>query len=73
MYLIEYDTLAQKTLQEPLRVLHLPALPRQLAVKVFDVLQSPTNRSLPGPSYTGEPNYRPTLPQTLQSLRPKGA
>jgi hypothetical protein len=73
MYFIEHDSFALEAFQEALRVLHFPTLPRQLAVKVFDVLQSPATRGLPRPSHTGEPNYRTVLPQTLQPLRPKGA
>jgi hypothetical protein len=73
MHFIEYDSLTLKAFEETLRVIHFPALPRQLAVEIFDILQRPANRRFSRPAHAGKPNHRAALPQALQSLGPKGA
>jgi hypothetical protein len=73
MHLIEDDPLTLEAFQKAFRLIHLPPLPRQLAVEIFDILQRTANRCFPRPSYAAKPDYRAALPQTLQSLCPKGA
>jgi hypothetical protein len=47
MHLIEDDPLTLEAFQKAFRLIHLPPLPRQLAVEIFDILQRTANRCFP--------------------------
>lgn len=62
MHFIEHNPLALKVFEKAFRVIHFPALPRQFAVEIFDILQRAANRCLSRPSHARKPNDRATPP-----------
>ena len=62
MHPIEHNSFALEAFQKTFRVIHFPALPRQFAIEMFDILQGPANRCFPRPPHARKPNYRAALP-----------